>query len=149
MIFAGTVAGSGVPDHVSCERGGKQYQYFSVLMAGSVGGKSYFMRLNAYPYYGPGAYKLVAPPPVGNLYHGPTPGAPRDPLSEGNPGVGYLNFIPKWEKGNAYSGSDPRGRSTLTVEAGEQSGSLLAEMVSEAGWLRVAGAFVCGPPFTI
>jgi hypothetical protein len=62
--------------------------------------------------------------------------------------VGFLNFIPKWERGNVY-GVDREGRTTLTVDAGEQSGSLVAELVGDAGRLHVTGSFVCGPLFSI
>ncbi len=142
MTFAGASAGPSIPDHLSCERGGAPYEYFSVRMAGVIGEKSYFMRLNAYPYHGPSSYTLVTRPGL------PLDHASVDPLRAGDPGVGYLNFIPKWVRGNAYN-ANPHERSSLTVEAGEGSGSLVAEMVSEAGRLRVAGTFVCGPPFTI
>jgi len=149
MIFSGAVDGISRPDKLTCERGGNgQYLSFAVLMEGTLKGKLYFLRLNAYPYHGAGNYRSVYHQPelLANHATPPTP----DPLMEGAPNgypsMGFLNFLPK--SGSSFSTENRDGASSLTVNADEQSGSLAARLVAAgAPTLNVVGAFVCGPAF--
>jgi hypothetical protein len=83
------------------------------------------------------------------MTHNVTP----NPLLDESTGYGFLNFVPKWKPGNAYSQATTRPYSTMAVDAGAGTGWIDAQMVSvnqtgEPLQLRVSGRFVCGPAFT-
>jgi len=149
LVFSGAVNGATKPEKLTCERAGNgNYRYFAVLMEGSVEGKPYFLRLNAYPYHGADTYPSIYHQPELLANHGTA--ATPDPLTEaaptGYPSMGFLNFLPK--SGSSFSTENRDGASSLTVKADEQSGSFVARLVAAgAPTLNVVGAFVCGPSF--
>ncbi len=150
MVFAGIVAGTSKPDKLTCEHGGSsQYRSYAVLMEGSLNGRPYFLRLNAYPYHGAGIYHSVYRPPelLTDYATPPLPDPLQEPAPVGYPAMGFLNFLPKSD--SSYGAENRDGTSSLTVNAGELSGSLVAELVQSGAerHLRVVGSFVCGPPF--
>jgi hypothetical protein len=147
MLFSGAVTGTSSPEQLTCIRDGSDYRYFSVLMEGTLNGKRYFFRLNAYPYSGPGVYSSV--------YHQPEPlssgpSSTPDPLlgdpPTGYPSMGFLNFLPKSD--SSYSAENKTGTSVLVIYAGEQKGFLDAQLGQPGGPpLHMVGAFMCGKPF--
>jgi len=147
MVFSGAVSGTSNPDQSTCLRGGSGYHYFSVLMEGTLDGKRYFFRLNAYPYSGPGIYSSVYGQPEPLDYGSPpTP----DPLvgdaPTGYPMMGFLNFLPKSE--SSYSTENKRGASAIAIYADQGSGFLDAQLEQPgAKSLHAVGAFACGKPF--
>ena len=149
MVFSGAVSGASKPERLACERGGNgNYRYFAVLMEGTLNGKPYFLRLNAYPYHGADTYRSFyhQPEPLANHGTSATP----DPLMEaapnGYPSMDFLNFLPK--SGSSLSTENRNGASSLTIKADEESGSLAARMVAAgAPTLNNVGAFTCGPSF--
>jgi len=149
MVFSGAVSGASKPEKLTCERAGNgNYRYFAVLMEGTVNGKPYFLRLNAYPYHGADTYRSIYHQPEVLADQGTT--ATPDPLMDaapnGYPSMGFLNFLPK--SGSSFSTENRDGASSLTVNPDEQSGVFGARLV-QAGVpaLNVVGAFVCGPSF--
>jgi len=86
MVFSGAMSGTNKPDELTCVTGrSPSAEFFSVLMEGTLTGRRYFFRLNAYPYIAPGIYRSVYRQPEILDYGGQqTP----DPFAESAP-VGY------------------------------------------------------------
>jgi hypothetical protein len=148
FTFSGAVNGTNQVSRQACESSGKTYRHFTLTTDGNVAGRNYFLLISVYPYVGPGVYEL-RPLPGRPMTHDMTP----NPLLDESTGIGFLNFVPKWKPGNAYSQATPRPYSTMAVDAGAGTGWIDAQMVSvnqtgEPLQLRVSGRFVCGPAFT-
>ena len=151
ITFTGAVTGTSHATHQACDVSPGAFGQFTATSTGDVGGLTYFLSVAVYPYRGVGTYELrPAPSPL--LYHVFTP----DPLRDNRPGgyPGFLNFVPKYEPGHAFSAIKPQ-HATMTIDEGERSGWFDVEMVSvnaktaETSKLRIAGRFGCGPPFTM
>jgi len=147
MVFSGAVSGTSSPGQLTCLKAGSTYHSFSVLMEGTVAGKPYFFRVNAYPYIGPGLYSSVYRQPEPLDYGTPQP---PDPLATetptGYPAMGFLNFLPMGA--SSYSTENKTAASTLVVDADQTSGFLSVQLEQSGGTpLHIVGSFVCGPPF--
>jgi hypothetical protein len=148
FTFSGAVTGTNQVSRQACESSGKTYRHFTLTTDGNVAGRNYFLMISVYPYMGPGAYEL-RPLPGRPLTHDVSP----NPLFDEASGIGFLNFVPKYRPGYAYSQATRPPYSTMAVDAGAGSGWIDAQWVSlnQAGEplsLRVSGRFVCGPAFT-
>jgi hypothetical protein len=148
LTFSGAVIGTNQVSRQACESSGKTYRHFTLTTDGNVAGRNYFLTISVYPYVGPGAYEL-RPLPGGPWTHEVSP----NPLLEESSGIGFLNFVPKYKPGNAYSQATRPPYSTMAVDAGAATGWIDAQWVSlnQAGeplQLRVSGRFVCGLAFT-
>lgn len=152
LAFSGAVTGTSQTSHEACVSSGNSFRSFTLTAEGNVSSRSYVLSIGVYPYRGPGAYDLQPLPgrPMGDYISTP------DPLLDEAPGgyPGFLNFIPKWERGNAFTSAAGPRSSTMEVEAGEQAGWVDLQMVSvnqnpgTSIHVRVTGHFVCGPTFT-
>ena len=148
MVFSAAVRGTSTPDQLTCIKAGSNYHSFSVLMEGTVVGKRYFFRLNAYPYSGPGLYSSVYRKPE-LLSSGipPVPDALAAEAPTGYPAMGFLNFLPKSD--SSFSTQNKTAASALVVYEDQTSGFLTAQLEQAGGQrLDIVGSFVCGPPFT-
>lgn len=148
FTFSGAVTGMNQVSRQSCESSGKTYRHFTLTTDGNVAGRNYFFAISVYPYVGPGVYEL-RPLPDRPLTHDMTP----NPLLDESAGIGFLNFVPKWKSGNAYSQTTRPPYSTMAVDTGAGTGWIDAQWISlnQAGeplQLRMSGRFVCGPTFT-
>jgi hypothetical protein len=149
LTFSGAVNGTNPVSRQACESSGTTYRHFTLTTDGNVAGRAYFLSISIYPYRGPGVYELQ-PLPARPLTHDATP----NPLLEqATMYPGFLNFVPKWKPGNAYSQAARAPYSTMAVDAGLGTGWIDLQMVSlnqagESLQLRVSGRFVCGPAFT-
>jgi hypothetical protein len=149
MLFSGAVSGTNKPDELTCVTGRSQSaEFFSVLMEGTLNGKRYFFRLNAYPYVAPGIYRSVYRQPEILDYGGQqTP----DPLAESAPvaypAMGFLNFLPK--SASSYTTENKEGASSMAIDANKTSGFLFARLEQDGAQpMQITGSFVCGPAFT-
>ena len=153
VTFDGSLRGTSRAAHEACEKSGSSFQHFTLTATGDINGRTYFLSASIYPYRGPDSYELRPLPPSAGDYLS-TP----NPLVEEAPGgyPGFLNFVPKSDPGNAYSGL-PSGTvtSAMAVDASEQSGWFDLQLVAINGKvgtqtkLRVSGKFLCGEPFQI
>ena len=147
--FTGAVNGTNRVSRQSCESSGTTFRHFTLTTDGNVAGHPYFFVISVYPYLGPGAYEL-RPLPARPLTHIVS----TNPLLDQAPMYpGFLNFVPKYNPGNAYWPAARPPYSAMAVDAGNGTGWIDAQMVSfnqsgEALQLRLSGHFVCGPTFT-
>lgn len=149
FAFSGAVNGTNRVSRQSCEPSGTTFRHFTVTTDGNVAGRLHFLVISVYPYRGPGAYELRPLPARASAWIE----SPNPLLDQAAGYPGFLNFVPKWTPGNAYSFAERSPYSSMAVDAGERTGWIDAQMVAvnkggEQLQMRVSGRFVCGPAFT-
>ncbi len=135
---------------VACSRRQGDTPTFIVSAQGPAGGKQIFLSLTASPYHGPGLYQPTTPPSPGPLRgeFQPDP-SPAGPAVQGP--LGFLNFDPKYEPGNAWESPPNDVLSALSIDRAGQSGRFEADMYGansrvRAAQIHLSGSFDCSGP---